>query len=180
MKTLKDRILSAEFGTKNRSTLYQLAGQIETAIRDTLWMARRYQDGRKSYAPSVYESAVKDLKAIFGDDIEEMDPVLDSDAERFTSKEISIELHKLGFYLPSVHYYEWTGAERIQKLTSPGWLEDSINVYSENEMRNALPKNVAVNENVVEFRIKPEDNEATKIAKVIAYLMRTGAMQFSL
>jgi len=90
----------------------------------------------------------------------------------FTSKEVSIELHKVGFYKPSLFYYEWTGAEKIEKLTEPGWLEDSINVYTEEEITESLPKNVGINPNVVEFGFKPGDNLATQKAKVMVYLLK--------
>ena len=94
------------------------------------------------------------------------------DKSKFTSLEISIELHKYGFYVPSMYYYEWTGATEIEELTELGWLEDSINVYTDEEMAAHFPSNVAVNESVVEFSIKPGDNEATKKAKVIVYLLK--------
>ena len=90
----------------------------------------------------------------------------------FTSKEVSIELHKYGFYVPSINYYEWTGAITVVQQMESSWLEDSINVYTEAEIDKHFPKNVAVNENVVEFGIKPEDNNATKKAKVLVYLLK--------
>ena len=31
--------------------------QLESIIRDTLWMARRYADGRSTYAPDMYNRA---------------------------------------------------------------------------------------------------------------------------
>lgn len=96
------------------------------------------------------------------------------DPSKYTSREVAIELHKHGFYVPSMYYYEWTGATEIEELTEAGWLEDSINVYTEAEIDAYFPKNVAVNENVVEFGIKPEDNEATKKAKVMVHLLKTG------
>ena len=57
---------------------------------------------------------------------------------------------------------------RLSKLTEPGWLEDSINVYTEEEIDKYFPKNVAVNENVVEFGIKPTDNDATEESKGVS------------
>lgn len=94
------------------------------------------------------------------------------DKTKFTSLDVSIELHKYGFYVPSLYYYEWTGATEIEELTAPGWLEDSINVYTDEEMAAHFPKNVAVNENVVEFGIKPGDNDATKKARVMVHLLK--------
>jgi len=95
-----------------------------------------------------------------------------NDITRFTSKEVSIKLHELRFGKPSRYYYEWTGATEIEKATSSAWFEDSVNVYTARQMKNALPRNVAVNRNVVEFGIKDEDNEATQIAKVMVYLLK--------
>jgi len=95
----------------------------------------------------------------------------------FTDKEISIRLHKLTFAKPSKYYYEWTGATEIEELTSAGWLEDSINVYTAKQMARELPRGSAINENVVEFGLLPIDNLATKRAKVICYLLEHGIMK---
>ena len=32
--------------------------ELETIIRDIYWMARRYADGRHTYAPSMYNEAI--------------------------------------------------------------------------------------------------------------------------
>lgn len=50
-------------------------------------------------------------------------------------------------------------------------------MYTEEEIDKYFPKNVAVNENVVEFGIKPTDNDATKKAKVLVHLLKIGAIE---
>lgn len=37
---------------------------LRKALRDTLWMARRYADHRCTYTPSLYNNAVRALEAI--------------------------------------------------------------------------------------------------------------------
>lgn len=96
--------------------------------------------------------------------------------KQFTSKEVSIRLHNLTFAKPSKYFYEWTGADRIDEFKSPCWYLDGINVYTANQMARELPKNCAINENVVEFGLLPTDNLATKRAKVICYLIEKGIM----
>ena len=90
----------------------------------------------------------------------------------FCSKDLAIRLHELNFYKRSLYYYEWTGATEIEKATSPAWFVDSINVYTARQLKNAMPRNVDVNENVVEFGIKKNDTEVDKIAKVLIYLLQ--------
>lgn len=98
--------------------------------------------------------------------------------KEFTNREVSIKLHELGFYLPSLNYYEWTGAEEIEELKESCWLIDSVNVYTVEDLKKVFPENVAVNENVVEIGIKKEDNEPTKMAKVLIYLKEKNIIEF--
>lgn len=69
-KTLPDDILGAKFGTKNRSELIPRVDNIKHAIKDIIWMARRYANGRQTYAPSNFNDAYDILRAEFGDDID--------------------------------------------------------------------------------------------------------------
>ena len=50
--------------------------QLETIILDMWWMARRYADGRMSYAPSMYNDAI-DLAVKLGVPIKD-DPIAKS------------------------------------------------------------------------------------------------------
>ena len=105
-------------------------------------------------------------------DIFEMTYNEEIDPSDFTSLDVSIELHKHGFYVPSSYYYEWTGATEISKSDEKYWFQDSINVYTQEEIDEHFPSNVAVNENVKEFGIKPGDNEVTKKARVLVTLLK--------
>ena len=40
------------------------ANILEQAFKDVYWMARRYADGRKTYAPSMYNAAVDRVLAL--------------------------------------------------------------------------------------------------------------------
>ena len=44
--------------------------QIASLIADIVWMARRYADGRMTYAPSMFNDAYDQLRDLLGDDIE--------------------------------------------------------------------------------------------------------------
>lgn len=61
---------------------------IKEAIKDILWMARRYANGRKTYAPGMFNDAYDVLRIEFDDEID------DNFAEDMTGKkfyDISIE-----------------------------------------------------------------------------------------
>lgn len=70
MNTLPNDILGAKFGTKNRAELITRTKVIKSAIKDILYMARRYANGRQSYAPDLFNSAYDILRSQFGDDID--------------------------------------------------------------------------------------------------------------
>ncbi len=44
--------------------------EVKQAIKDILWMARRYADGRKTYAPHLFNEAYDTLRDEFGDEID--------------------------------------------------------------------------------------------------------------
>lgn len=69
-KTLPEDILGAKFGTKNRSELIPRVDMIKHAIKDIIWMARRYSTGRQTYAPGNFNDAYDILRAEFGDAID--------------------------------------------------------------------------------------------------------------
>lgn len=48
---------------------YQIDANAAQAIQEIIWMARRYADGRKTYAPSMFNNAQKILHFQLGDDI---------------------------------------------------------------------------------------------------------------
>ncbi len=52
--------------------------EVKQAVRDILWMARRYADGRKTYAPHLFNDAYDTLRDEFGDEI---DPYTAGDKE---------------------------------------------------------------------------------------------------
>jgi len=45
----------------SKSTTAQRIATLENALKETLWMARRYADGRATYAASSYNSVVRQL-----------------------------------------------------------------------------------------------------------------------
>lgn len=67
---LMDDILGAKFGTKNRSQLITRTTRLQQAVKDILWMARRYADGRRTYAPSMFNDAYDILREELGDEID--------------------------------------------------------------------------------------------------------------
>jgi hypothetical protein len=86
---------------KKANSLEELLTQInalEGFVKNTWWMARRYVDGRSTYAPGVYNEAVKKLQdaglgSLFGDcdEIYASDGMFgewDPELERFTGKKI--------------------------------------------------------------------------------------------
>lgn len=68
--TLNEDILGAKFGTKNRAELILRTEKIKEAVKDILWMARRYANGRKTYAPSLFNDAYDILRTEFGDEVD--------------------------------------------------------------------------------------------------------------
>ena len=71
------------------------AEQLEYVVRETLWMAHRYADGRRTFAPSTFNECkdiVKELGIELQEDTTTRDPVYatdgdlgkwDSDKQRF-------------------------------------------------------------------------------------------------
>lgn len=51
----------------------KLDKKVEQAVKDIVWMARRYAEGRKTYAPAMFNDAYKILKEYI-DFKEENDP----------------------------------------------------------------------------------------------------------
>lgn len=47
-------------------------------IRDIIWMARRYADGRRTYAPDMFNEAQKKIVEVMGKDILQGDTVPDN------------------------------------------------------------------------------------------------------
>lgn len=43
---------------------------LRRAVKDIIWMARRYADGRQTYAPSLFNDAYDILRQEFGDTID--------------------------------------------------------------------------------------------------------------
>jgi hypothetical protein len=43
--------------------------KIKQAVKEILWMARRYADGRATYAPQLFNEAQKVLQEFFGEDV---------------------------------------------------------------------------------------------------------------
>lgn len=47
-------------------------------LGEIIWMARRYADGRYTYAPDMFNDAYDELKNIFGDDlVDRVDKILE-------------------------------------------------------------------------------------------------------
>lgn len=95
---------------------------------------------------------------------------------RYTSLKLSIKLKDLGVTKPSRQYYEWTGSDIIEYATRYGYFVDNINCYTRTQMKRILPRNVAVNENVVEIGYKPGDSRADKMARLYIYLKENGLL----
>ena len=55
--------------------------EIQPWIQDIIWMARRYADGRKTYAPDMFNRAYDALKMIFTE--EELDKHKDDVVKTF-------------------------------------------------------------------------------------------------
>lgn len=90
---------------------------------------------------------------------------------QFVSKYLCIKLHKLGFHKPSRFFYEWIGATEMDESKTPFWYIDGVTVYTANQIKRELPKNIAINENVVEFGIQETDSLADRRAKVLIRLI---------
>ena len=48
--------------------------RIKRSVKDILWMARRYADGRQTYAVDMFNNAYDLLRDEFGEDIDPKDP----------------------------------------------------------------------------------------------------------
>lgn len=68
--TLQEAILSVRFGTKHRAELSMRVKNIEKAVTELVWMARRYAHGRSTYAPGLFNDAYDVLRTQFGDAID--------------------------------------------------------------------------------------------------------------
>jgi hypothetical protein len=90
-----------------------------------------------------------------------------------TSNFISQWLRYCGVVKPGKWFYEWTGATVVEKTTdnSEWYFEDSINAYTEAELDEMLPNNVAVNENIKEIGYRPGDSMAEKKGKLLVWLL---------
>lgn len=94
------------------------------------------------------------------------------------SKNLCILLKRLGFNKPSKYYYEYSGSDQIEE-TKDGklyYLPDNINIYTSNQIKRSLPKNVAINENVIEIGYKKDDTLADKRAKLLIWLIENQAI----
>ncbi len=69
-KTLPEDILGAKFGTKNRAELILRTDSIKNAVKGILWMARRYANGRQTYAPDMFNDAYDVLVTQLGQEID--------------------------------------------------------------------------------------------------------------
>lgn len=97
---------------------------------------------------------------------------------------LSTELRELlwneGIFKPSKYFYEWTGATEIEE-TNDGrayFFIDNINAYTVRQIKNILPKNVEVNENVKEIGYRSDDCEADKWARLAIYLLKNRMIKF--
>lgn len=90
---------------------------------------------------------------------------------QFVSKHLCMKLHEMGWYKPSRFFYEWTGATEMDEAKTAFWYIDGITMYTGNQIKRELPKNVAINENVKEIGYAPDDTLADKRAKLLIYLL---------
>lgn len=70
MKTLPEEIMGAKFGTKNRAELILRTDAIKNAVKDIIWMARRYANERLTGAPDTFNDAYDILRSQLGDEID--------------------------------------------------------------------------------------------------------------
>src|SRR3972149_4434225 len=68
---LMNDILGAKFGTKHRAELIMRTERIQEAVTKILWMARRYADGRSTYAPDMFNEAYDTLREELGDRLDD-------------------------------------------------------------------------------------------------------------
>lgn len=87
-KTLPEDILGAKFGTRNRAELILRMEIIKNAVKDILWMARRYATDRSTYAPTMFNDAYDKLRTELGDSI---DPMNASDMQNTRYHDITLE-----------------------------------------------------------------------------------------
>jgi len=92
--------------------------------------------------------------------------------KKFVRKELCMELRELEWYKPSRFFYEWNGATEIDEAKSAFWYIDGITVYTGNQIKRELPKNVAINENVREIGYQSDDTLADKRARLLIYLLK--------
>jgi len=61
--------------------------------------------------------------------------------EQVCNKELAIKLHKLHVTKPSLFYWEWTGATKIERWENgkPDYCEDNICAYTVAELGEMLP-----------------------------------------
>ena len=87
---------------------------IKKAIADILWMARRYADNRRTYAPRMFNDAYDILRTEFGDDI---DPKNASDMQGNKYHDITLEHTKSNPYARD-HYDNISGRKFYPKEVS--------------------------------------------------------------
>ncbi len=46
----------------NKQKEFKLPSELSQAIKDIVWMARRYADGRMTYAPDMFNTSYKTIK----------------------------------------------------------------------------------------------------------------------
>lgn len=97
--------------------------------------------------------------------------------KQFVSKELCIKLHKMDWYKPSRYFYEWIGATEMDEAKSAFWYIDGVTVYTANQIKRELPKNVAINENVREIGYQSDDTLADKRAKLLIYLLEKNIIE---
>ena len=56
----------------------KISANMKHAIRELVWMARRYADGRQTFAATTFNNAYDVLRDIYGDEIEIKDGIVDA------------------------------------------------------------------------------------------------------
>ena len=66
--------------------------------------------------------------------------------DQVCSKELAIELHKLGITNPSLFYWEYTGSAKFERWENgePDYCEDNICAYTVAELGEMLPAKIRV------------------------------------
>ena len=91
---------------------------------------------------------------------------------QFVKKELCIVLHEMDWYKPSRFFYEWIGATEMEEAKSAFWYIDGVTMYTGNQIKRELPKNVAINENVSEIGYQLDDTLADKRARLLIWLLK--------